>query len=310
MRARGGVWHDPFWECPGTLVCACPQRRCGSVLQQGVEDENSHRRQQELGGRASPERVSHPQDLQQHRVARRNSVAHQYQAESSAIPPSAAWGPVPIPRSLLVAAGRSSSVIAKLMESSSVLGFSSGPLVNSVARASSASSVTMACAPSRPASPRLGHRPTSAASPASSQPAKPGCSSRPAFPAPTPGRSRVTVCPSSTHCQPAYGSTVAWFILEGRLSIQAWPSPSLHPSVFHAPHPLISVTLRREAIMSEDWSQQAARWAAQHAVDEANRLAREAAERAAEQARKDAERADQLAREAAHRTAAETARRR
>ena len=36
------------------------------------------------------------------------------------------------------------------------------------------------------------------------------------------------------------------FILMGRQSIQVWPSPSLHPSVFHAPHWLKSVTLRRK----------------------------------------------------------------
>ena len=42
------------------------------------------------------------------------------------------------------------------------------------------------------------------------------------------------------------------FILVGRLSIQAWPSPSLHPSVFHAPHPLKSVTFFRQSFEPED----------------------------------------------------------
>ena len=91
-----------------------------------------------------------------------------------------------------------------------------------------------------PASPKPARRPTSAASPASSRPAKPSCSSRPS--APPQGRG----LPSEGSLWDRLQVEGRGFPLADRLPVQGWPSPSLHPSLSHAPDPLISVTLRRQ----------------------------------------------------------------
>ena len=106
----------------------------------------------------------------------------------------------------------------------------------SLTRVSARSSPARTCGPSPSALPRLARRPTSAASPASSQAHRPSCSSRAS--APPQGRG----LPGEGSLWVRIQVESPGFPLADRLPVQGWSSPSLHPSLSHAPDPLLSVT--------------------------------------------------------------------